>query len=80
MWLGSHVAVAVAMAIAGGYSSNLTLSLGTSICCGCGPKKTSKTWGGPSQAKGNDLGTSTEEGRVNNACLLDGEENGLKKT
>ena len=27
---------------ASGYSSNLTPSLGTSICCGCGPKKTNK--------------------------------------
>ena len=33
--LRSHIAVAVA----GSYSSNWTSSLGTSICCGCGPKK-----------------------------------------
>ena len=39
-WLGSRVAVAVA--VAGSYSSNSTTSLGTSICCGCGPKKTLK--------------------------------------
>ena len=38
MWLGSHVAVAVA----GSYSCDLTPSLGTSICCGCGPKKKKK--------------------------------------
>ena len=34
-WLGSCVAVAVASS----YSSNLTPSLGTSICHECGPKK-----------------------------------------
>jgi len=34
--LGSQVAVAVA--VAGGCSSNWTPSLGTSICCRCGPK------------------------------------------
>ena len=38
MWLRSHVAVAVVQA--GTYSSDLTLSLGTSICHGCGPKNT----------------------------------------
>ena len=37
MPLGSHVAVAVALA--GGYSSDLTPSLGTSICWGSGPKR-----------------------------------------
>ena len=37
-WLGSGVAVAVAQA--SGHSSNLTPGLGTSICRGCGPKKT----------------------------------------
>ena len=40
MWLGSGVAVAVVQA--GSFSSNLTLSLGTSICHGCGPKKQKK--------------------------------------
>ena len=35
---GSGIAVTVAWA--GGYSSDLTPSLGTSICHGCGPKKT----------------------------------------
>ena len=34
MWLTSHVAVAVVQA--GGYSSDLTPSMGSSICCGCG--------------------------------------------
>ena len=34
------LAVAVAVAQAGGYSSDLTPSLGTSVCRGCGPKKT----------------------------------------
>ena len=38
--LGSWVAVALVKA--GGYSSNLIPSLGTSICCKCGPKKTKK--------------------------------------
>ena len=37
MQLGSHVAVAVA--VAGGNSSYLTPSLETSMCCRCGPKK-----------------------------------------
>ena len=39
-WLRSRVAVAVAKA--GGYSSNSALSLGTSICCRCGSKKKDK--------------------------------------
>ena len=34
--------VAVAVALAGSYSSDLTPSLGTSICSGCGPKKSKK--------------------------------------
>ena len=38
MQLGSGVAVVKAS----GYSSNLTRSLGTSICCGYGCKKTKK--------------------------------------
>ena len=37
-WLRSCVAVAVVLA--GSYSSDLTPNLGTSICCRCGPKKT----------------------------------------
>ena len=37
MWLGSHIAVSLAQASS--YSSNSTPSLGTSICCRCGPKK-----------------------------------------
>ena len=40
-WLGSDVAVALAQA--GGYRSDSTPSLGTSICCGCGPGKDRKT-------------------------------------
>ena len=42
--LRSHVAVAavVAVAAASGYNSNSTPGLGTSICCGCSPKKTKK--------------------------------------
>ena len=40
MWLGSHIAVAVAQA--GRYSCDSTPSLGTSICRGCGPKKAGK--------------------------------------
>ena len=34
--------IAVALALAGGYSSNLTPSLGTSKCHGCSPIKTEK--------------------------------------
>ena len=37
-WLGSHVAMAVVSN--GSCSSNSPPSLGTSICPGCGPKKT----------------------------------------
>ena len=40
MRLGSYVAVAVAQDFS--YSSNLTPSLGTSLCCRCGLKKTKK--------------------------------------
>ena len=40
--LGSGIAVAVAVAVASSYSSDLTPSLGTSICYGCGPKKEKK--------------------------------------
>ena len=36
-WLGSPIAVALVKA--GGYSSDWTLNLGTSICHGCGPKR-----------------------------------------
>ena len=39
-WLGSHVAVVVALACS--YRSNSTSSLGTSICHRCGPKKSKK--------------------------------------
>ena len=38
MQLGSHLAEAVVQASS--YSSDSTPSLGTSICCGCSPKKT----------------------------------------
>ena len=37
VWLGSGVAIVVLSA--GDHSSYLTLSLGTSICHRCGPKK-----------------------------------------
>ena len=40
-WLGARVAVALVQA--GGYSSDLTLSRGTSICHGSGPRKGKKT-------------------------------------
>jgi len=40
MRLGSSVAVAVVQA--GSCSSDSTPSLGTSICCGCGPEKKKK--------------------------------------
>ena len=39
--LGSGIAVAVVLASS--YSSDLTPSRETSICCGCGLKKTNKT-------------------------------------
>ena len=39
-WVGSGVAMA--MAQAKGYSSVLTPSLGTSVCCKCSPKKEKK--------------------------------------
>ena len=39
-WLGSGIAVAVVYA--GGYNSNWTPSLGTSICRGCSPRKDKK--------------------------------------
>ena len=39
-WLRSGVAAAAAQA--SGYGSDLTPSLGTSICCGYGPKKKKK--------------------------------------
>ena len=39
-WLG--FCVAVAMALVGGYSSDSTPSLGTSIYCRCSPKKIKK--------------------------------------
>ena len=38
MWLRSGIAVAVVQD--GSYSSDLTPSLGASICFGCNPKKT----------------------------------------
>ena len=41
MQLGSCVSVALVQG--GGYRSNWTPSLGTSICCGCGPRKTKMT-------------------------------------
>ena len=41
MWLGSHVAVALAQA--SNYSSDSTPSLGTSICCRSGPRNGKKT-------------------------------------
>ena len=42
MLLGSGVAVAVAVAQAGSYTSSSTPSLGTSICHGYGPRKTKR--------------------------------------
>ena len=39
-WLGSRVTVAAVEA--SGYSLDFSPSLGTSICCGCGPNKTAK--------------------------------------
>ena len=42
MWLESRVAVAVDVVKASSCSSDLTPSLGTSICSKCSPKKTKK--------------------------------------
>ena len=39
-WLGSGIAVATVEA--GSCGSDSTPNLGTSMCCGCGPKKTKK--------------------------------------
>ena len=41
-WLGSDIAAAVAVVLAGSCSSNWTPSLGTSICHGYGLKKLKK--------------------------------------
>ena len=40
--MGLRYGIAVAVEEANGYSCNLTSSLGTSICHGCGPKKKDK--------------------------------------
>ena len=46
LWFGLQMrlesGVAVAVAVAGSYSSNQTPSLGTYICSACGPKKQKK--------------------------------------
>ena len=42
MQLVSHIAVAVAMPVAGSCSSNSTPSLGTNICHKCSPKRTKR--------------------------------------
>ena len=39
-WLGSHISVALIQA--GGYSSDWTPGLGTSVCHRCSPKKTKR--------------------------------------
>ena len=64
-WLRSGAAVALAQA--GGYSTDWTPSLGTSTCRGCGPKKKKKkretdnrrwlsvTWPGGQMVKGSSL-------------------------
>ena len=44
-WLRSGVAVAVAVAAAASCSSDSTPSLGTSICCRCGPKRKKNFFG-----------------------------------
>ena len=43
LWCRLETHLRSRVAVAGNYSSNSTPSLGTSICCGCGPKKTKKT-------------------------------------
>ena len=46
LWCGPQIrlrsCVVVTMGMAGSCSSNSTSSLGTSICCGCGPKETKR--------------------------------------
>ena len=42
MQLGYCIAMAVAVAVVGGYSSDSTPSLGTSLCLSCGPKETKR--------------------------------------
>ena len=39
---GSDLKFALAVVQAGGYSSNSTSGLGTSVCHGCGPKETKR--------------------------------------
>ena len=58
-WLASGIAVAVA----GSCSSHRTPSLGTPICCGCGPKKTKD------QKKKKDLGYLDDNSDVGKITL-----------
>ena len=58
MWLGFHVASVVA----GSCSSDLTPSLGTSICFECGPKKQKK------KKSFMDANKAGPEGRLNNGA------------
>ena len=69
MWLRSCIAVAVAWAGSYSFDSDLTPSLGTSICHECGPKKTKKKkshWCpykkkfGPDTPRGKVMGTQGE--------------------
>ena len=59
--LGSHVAVALVWA--NGYSSNWIPSLGTSMCCGCGPKKIKKKKDRMAAMEGGSLEGEREGGR-----------------
>ena len=66
--LGSGIAVPVAEA--GSYSSNLTPSLGTSICRGCGPKKQKK------KKTKNKKQTNKKNAQVHGKCgLIEGSAN-----
>ena len=64
VWLGSCIAVAVVWA--GSCSSDLTLSLGTSICIRCSPKKKKK------KKKKKERKKKKEEGETPSNCLSSG--------
>ena len=76
MWLRSGVDVAVGWA--GGYSSDSTPSLVTSMCCGCGPKKTKTKQNKTKQKKvclwegdgGETTGYESEKESPPGSCLL----------
>ena len=68
MWLTSHVAVALAWA--GGYSSDWNPSLGISICHGYGPRKDKKTKKKPKKQKTKKTQDYSSENGMNNAYRM----------